>query len=313
MPRFYTNSCNPVYGRWNFTSENIFDYSDERTASFDIQYDGSWLKLDKEKQEDKIVIENDVVVSKKSIAYGCKIINDRPIEVGDFVVVDDTFDSYNTVCVVMEVARSYLCLYRFKNNDLKNVRPSPFRAYIPNDKVKEETVNLANCTICKIYCFFFNFIIGNICTEWGWTNIFEVVIFKTIQAKITSSNLHYNAYSIIRVKSIINDDKISNLDWPIVNNLTAICNALFRNNYIIFNHDFILLFFLVQFKPATIILNIETSSTFVRIIKNIFGCKIPSTIYWIARISIKTWHIQYTLLLMILYHYKYLFVKCFYK
>ena len=94
MPRFYTNSCNPVYDRWNFTSENIFDYSNERTDSFDIPYDGSWLKLDQEKQEDKIVIENDVVVSKKSIAYGCKIINDRPIEVGDFVVVDDTFDSY---------------------------------------------------------------------------------------------------------------------------------------------------------------------------------------------------------------------------
>ena len=152
MPCFYTNSCNPVYDRWNFTSENIFDYSNERTDSFDIPYDGSWLKLDQEKQEDKIVIENDVVVSKKSIAYGCKIINDRPIEVGDFVVVDDTFDSYNTVCVVMEVARSYLCLYRFKNNDFKHVRPSPFRAYIPNDKVKEETVNLANCTIQNCDC-----------------------------------------------------------------------------------------------------------------------------------------------------------------
>ena len=33
MPRFYTNSCNPVYDRWNFTSENIFDYSNERTDS----------------------------------------------------------------------------------------------------------------------------------------------------------------------------------------------------------------------------------------------------------------------------------------
>ena len=94
MPCFYTSSSNPVYNRLNFTSENIFDYSDEHTASFDISYAGSWFKLDQEKQEDKIVIENDVVVSKKSIAYGCKIINDRPIEVGDFVVVDDTFDSY---------------------------------------------------------------------------------------------------------------------------------------------------------------------------------------------------------------------------
>ena len=52
MPRFYTNSFNPVYDRWNFTSENIFDYSNERTASFDISYDSSWFKLNHEKHYD---------------------------------------------------------------------------------------------------------------------------------------------------------------------------------------------------------------------------------------------------------------------
>ena len=161
MPRNDYSSYNSVYNWWHFSTDDISDYSEnvfnpfnETTASCSVSYDDKWFKdTFIKKQEDKIVIDsNDVVVSTKSIAYGCKIITDRPIEVGDFVVVDDTFDSYNTVCVVVEVARSYLNLYRFKNNDIRSVRPAPFCAYIPNNRVKEETVSLANNTIQNYNC-----------------------------------------------------------------------------------------------------------------------------------------------------------------
>ena len=159
MPRDDNNSYDSVYNGWHFSTDDIYNYSKNvfnrfnGTASYNVSYDGNWFENPfVEKQEDKIVIENDVVVSKKSIAYGCKIVTDRPIDVGDFVVVDDTFDAYNTVCVVVEVAKSYFNLYRFKNNDVRSVRRAPFRAYIPNDKVKEETVSLANNTIQNYDC-----------------------------------------------------------------------------------------------------------------------------------------------------------------
>ena len=161
MPRNDYSSYNSVYNGWHFSTDDISDYSEnvfnpfnETTASCSVSYDDKWFKdTFIKKQEDKIVIDsNNVVVSTKSIAYGCKIITDRPIEVGDFVVVDDTFDSYNTVCVVVEVARSYLNLYRFKNNDVRSVRPAPFCAYIPNNRVKEKTVSLANNTIQNYNC-----------------------------------------------------------------------------------------------------------------------------------------------------------------
>lgn len=153
MPNWYNNPSNPAYDMWNYSTRNLFDES--ATYSYSISYDGKWFEnpfTESKQQEDKIVIENDVVVSKKSIAHGCKIITDRSIEVGDFVVVDDTFDSYNTICVVVEVAKSFLNLYRFKNNDVRSVRPSPFHAYIPNDKIKAKTVEYANLTVQNSNC-----------------------------------------------------------------------------------------------------------------------------------------------------------------
>lgn len=138
------SSNNDIISAWSFTTSNTSDYN------WNTVYNTDWLEntfLGYEKQEDKIVIENDVVVSKKSVAHGCKIITDRPIEVGDFVVVDDTFDSYNTICVVVEVAKSYLGLYRFKNNNIRSVRPSPFHAYIPSDGIKAKAIEYANLTI----------------------------------------------------------------------------------------------------------------------------------------------------------------------
>lgn len=169
MPRnnpedFYISSrsgSSSAYSSYDpiFSSNISFSY-DTRTNSINydtVKYNSSWINdlfnttLDG-KQEEKVVIEDGVIVSNKSIAKGCKVIEDRPIEIGDFVIADDVFDSYNTICVVLDVARSFLTVYRFKDNIVRNVRPSAFHAYVPNDEIKAKTIEFANNTIaCSGY------------------------------------------------------------------------------------------------------------------------------------------------------------------
>lgn len=127
--------CATTNGGYSYVKSNpfIFDptkYSPYRLAST-------------EKMEENIMIENGVVVSKESIAYGC-IVPNRPVIEGDFVAIKDNVRQYNDAVVVLEVAKSYLVIYRFANNDIKTVRPQPFFPYVPNDEVKNKTIGYAN-------------------------------------------------------------------------------------------------------------------------------------------------------------------------
>lgn len=133
---------------WNsyyITNNGGYSYTFDPFSPFEsdpIEYSSNRL-VNIEKTEEIIMVENGIITATKSFAYGCESPN-RPITEGDFVAVNVFNSDYNDANVVMEVAKSYLVIYRFKYNDVKTVRPQPFVPYIPNNEIKNKVINRAN-------------------------------------------------------------------------------------------------------------------------------------------------------------------------